>query len=227
MSATVCIGAASWIGLGVRGGGLRDWKRALLIAACLCSGSVVASTDPGRKEELRQMVERGSRFEHAEGLQRDLAHAHSLYCRAAREGSTDALVRLGWMYANGRGVPRDDATAQTLFKRAGALGSELAQRLSGVVKGTEERLPECLTSKDAPLRLPEAEIVESAPPAATDPVVTAREKAAARNSPERKHGSGGEETVRGRTADEKARLLKKEEAARRRKAEERDRLFKM
>ena len=103
--------------------------------------------DISRAEELRQMVERGTRFEHAEGLQRDLAHAHALYCRAARENSPDALVRLGWMYANGRGVPRDDSTAHTLFRRAGTLGSELAQRLASVVKGPDERLPDCLIAR--------------------------------------------------------------------------------
>ena len=120
--------------------------------------------DLSRAEELRQMVERGTRFEHAEGLQRDLAHAHALYCRAARENSPDALVRLGWMYANGRGVPRDDSTAHTLFRRAGTLGSELAQRLASVVKGPDERLPDCLITR-APAPEPDPKPLDIPPPA--------------------------------------------------------------
>lgn len=91
------------------------------------------------------LVERATRLEHGEGVPRDLAAAHDLYCSAAREDSPDALLRLGWMYANGRGVERDDSIANTLFRRAADAGSEFGARLSQAIRGGQERLPECLT----------------------------------------------------------------------------------
>ena len=105
-----------------------------------------SAAEPTAEEatRMRQLTEIGARYENAEGVDRDLARAHSFYCDAARAGSTDALVRLGWMYANGRGVARDDTVASTLFRRAGAFGSEVGRQLSQMVRSFDERLPECL-----------------------------------------------------------------------------------
>jgi len=98
-----------------------------------------------RSLRARALTERGIQYEHAEGAHRDLVLAHELYCAAARADHPDALIRLGWMYANGRGVPRDDSQANTLFRRAAALGSELGARLAGTIRGSEEKLPACMT----------------------------------------------------------------------------------
>ncbi len=49
-----------------------------------------------------QLVQAAVRYEHGEGLPRDIDTAVRLYCRAARAGSADAQYRLGWIYANGR-----------------------------------------------------------------------------------------------------------------------------
>ena len=95
--------------------------------------------------KLRALTELGARYEHSEGMGRDFARAHDLYCEAARADYADALIRLGWMYANGRGVQRDDSMANTLFRRAADGGSELAGRLAGAIRGDETRLPECMT----------------------------------------------------------------------------------
>lgn len=95
-------------------------------------------------ESPAQLVERGTRLEHGEGVPRDLAAAHDLYCDAARAASPDAFLRLGWMYANGRGVERDDSIANTLFKRAAEAGSDLGARLSQAIRGGQDRLPDCL-----------------------------------------------------------------------------------
>jgi hypothetical protein len=56
-----------------------------------------------------------------------------LYCEAARAGSPEALMRIGWMYAQGRGRPRDASIAETMFRRAAGAGSDL-----------RDRLPDCL-----------------------------------------------------------------------------------
>lgn len=98
---------------------------------------------------MRALTELGARYEHSEGMGRDFARAHDLYCEAARADYGDALIRLGWMYANGRGVRRDDSVANTLFRRAADGGSELAGRLAGAIRGDEVRLPECMTVQAA------------------------------------------------------------------------------
>lgn len=98
-----------------------------------------------RAARAQSLVSRGIRFEHAEGVDRDFARAHALYCAAARLDDLDALLRLGWMYANGRGVARDDSLANTLFRRAGEMGSDLGARLAQSIRGTEDKLPPCMT----------------------------------------------------------------------------------
>ena len=77
----------------------------------------------------------------------ELKQAYLHYCRAARAGSTDALVRLGWMHLNGLGAKQDDAVAGALLRRASAYGSQLAGQLLLMVRGHEERMPDCLGSR--------------------------------------------------------------------------------
>ncbi len=98
-----------------------------------------------RAQRAQALVNRGLRLEHAEGVERDFARAHALYCAAARLDHVDALLRLGWMYANGRGVARNDSFANSLFRRSGELGSDLGARLAQSIRGTEDRLPPCMT----------------------------------------------------------------------------------
>lgn len=86
----------------------------------------------------------GQRYEHGEGVQRDLARAEQLYCKAARADNADGLIRLGWMYMNGRGVDRDHATAHALFKHAARLGHEMGDRLADLVQAGPHVLPACL-----------------------------------------------------------------------------------
>lgn len=74
----------------------------------------------------------------------ELAEAYQRFCQSAGHGSTDALLRLGWMHLNGIGVAQDDAIAGTLFRRAAAYGSELAGQFLLMVNTREEGLPECL-----------------------------------------------------------------------------------
>jgi TPR repeat protein len=95
-------------------------------------------------------VELGLKYEHAEGLAKDFAKAHDLYCTAARLDYSGAYLRLGWMYANGRGVPRNDSIASSLFKRAASLGDEMGARLAEMIRGDKEDYPPCLTTKTPP-----------------------------------------------------------------------------
>ena len=75
------------------------------------SSSLTLSEDLGlsvAETEIALLLEEGARFEHAEGVVRDSAAAQRAYCRAISLGSSDAMIRLAWMYANGRGVGRDE-----------------------------------------------------------------------------------------------------------------------
>jgi TPR repeat protein len=105
----------------LRAGDGRSAVSAILLAAALGTSTQAASA--AAEISPRQLVDQGVRWEHAEGVSRDLAAAHEAYCRAARAGSAEGLLRLGWMYANGRGVARDDDTAHGLFRRAAEQGS--------------------------------------------------------------------------------------------------------
>jgi Transglycosylase SLT domain len=91
-------------------------------------------------------VNRGLRYEHAEGVVRDLPIAHDSYCMAARMNFAEGFIRLGWMYANGRGVARNDAIASSLFQRAATLGDEMGKRLSEMIRSDRDELPACLTA---------------------------------------------------------------------------------
>jgi len=108
------------------------------------------------QDRARELIEDGIRYENAEGVDRDLARAHALYCAAARLDHADAFLRMGWMYANGRGVAHDDAVANTLFRRAAALGSEAGERLARLIRADRDETPECLrepvhTASDEPV----------------------------------------------------------------------------
>jgi Transglycosylase SLT domain/Sel1 repeat len=144
---------------------LRAIKRAIvgLLAALVATGTVLAQStietrlspdlsldvkpSAGLSEDLtmslvdRQIasyLEEGARFEHGEGVTRDSNSAQRSYCSAIELGSTDAMIRLGWMYANGRGVTRDDSVAGTLFKRAADAGNPMGERLASMVRSTSD-----------------------------------------------------------------------------------------
>lgn len=76
-----------------------------------------------------------------------LREAYLRYCQAAGTGSTDALVRMGWMHLNGLGVEQDDGMAGALLRRAAAYGSQMAGQLLLMVDSREENLPDCLGTR--------------------------------------------------------------------------------
>lgn len=97
-------------------------------------------------------IQLATRYEHAEGVPRDLQKAGALYCLSAKEGDAEALFRLGWLYAHGRGVPRDDGIAAALFDMAAAKGHEYAARMLRYVHKVEgTTLPACLEPDPPPV----------------------------------------------------------------------------
>jgi len=102
-------------------------------AAALASVGLVATAPDVGAEPAHDLVETAIRHEEGDGVPRSLARAYELYCEAARAGSPEALMRIGWMYAQGRGRPRDASIAETLFRRAAGADSDF-----------RDRLPDCL-----------------------------------------------------------------------------------
>lgn len=79
--------------------------------------------------DARELAQWGRRYEHGEGVERDLNRAVRLYCRAAAKGSAEAHYHLGWMYAVGRGAERDDELAAAWFYRAAQKNDSHAKRM--------------------------------------------------------------------------------------------------
>lgn len=139
----------------------------MVLAVAAATGHAQSGSDP-TPSRAQLLTEAGIRFEHAEGVTRDLTKAQQYYCAAARTDHTDALIRLGWMYANGRGVTRNDSIANTLFARAAKLGSDMGERLAELVRGDgQEALPECL--KPAAIALPTVPGTSAAAPPPAEP----------------------------------------------------------
>jgi len=107
---------------------------------------------PAQDDPAHGIVEDGIRNEEGNGITRDLVRAYALYCEAARLGSPEALMRMGWMYMNGRGRPHDETIAQTLFRRA-----------AGAPAGYADRMPDCLRPpyRIVEYREPEPEIAST------------------------------------------------------------------
>lgn len=96
-------------------------------------------------------LELALKYEHAEGVPRDLQKARELYCWSARRGDPEAQFRLGWIYANGKGVARDDGVAAALFGMAADQGhSYAAKMLRYVRKEDGTQLPFCMLPDPPP-----------------------------------------------------------------------------
>lgn len=100
-------------------------------------------------ERLAALRHEAQRFEHGEGVGRDLPKAIELYCLAAKYGDLTAQYSLGWIYANGRGVMRDDAHAAYFFNLAAKQGDLPAQRMLARLGEPGNQRPDCLVRLDA------------------------------------------------------------------------------
>lgn len=123
----------------------------------------VAPASPDAQDDAHALYERGMLLERTEYGPSALARAYVLYCRAARLGSPEALMRLGWIYADGQGRPRDEVIGNTLFRRAAG------------ISGHGDRLPACLREPHEPLAMPPVDaaapppLASAAPPAIPRP----------------------------------------------------------
>jgi TPR repeat protein len=102
---------------------------ALLIGAPVCVGAEVKFAKILAGSDARELSQWGRRYEHGEGVQRDLDRAVRLYCKAAAVGSAEAHYHLGWLYAIGRVGARDDALAAAWFYRAAEKNDQHAKRM--------------------------------------------------------------------------------------------------
>jgi hypothetical protein len=71
----------------------------------------------------------GRRYQHGEGVPRDLDKAVRLYCKAAQKGDVEAQYFLGYLYANGTGVPRDEELAAAWLHLAAAKQDAHSKRI--------------------------------------------------------------------------------------------------
>lgn len=62
-----------------------------------------------------------------EGVEKNFSEAYNWFHRAAEQGNSDALNRLGWMCEAGLGVPRDQSRAVNWFRQAAERGHLEAQ----------------------------------------------------------------------------------------------------
>jgi TPR repeat protein len=109
---------------------MRHGNRKLLPGLLLAAGALafqpsVAEADATFSKALasaskRDLTEWGRRYQHGEGVPRNVNNAIRLFCKAAKKGDTDAQFYLGWLYANGSGVRRDDELAAAWLHLAAA-----------------------------------------------------------------------------------------------------------
>lgn len=112
---------------------LRSYPYRFVVGLILLISSTAGSAADTRLTELRQQAQR---FEHAEGVPRDLTRAHRLYCLAALQGDAQSMYQLGWLYLNGHGVTQHDGVAKDWLIRAQQHGDTFAERLLTHLKNT-------------------------------------------------------------------------------------------
>jgi hypothetical protein len=116
-----------------------------MISPAAAATSFEAALKGNNASELAQW---GRRFEHGEGVERDVDHAIRLYCKAAAKGDAAAHYHLGWIYAVGRAGERDDDLAAAWFHRAAQKNDPHAERMLERLghKGKPRRDAVCLLS---------------------------------------------------------------------------------
>ncbi len=116
----------------------------MLGTVLLLSVSAVFADDPGaaladESPHVAGLIDAARAGEQA----RDYPLAAQRYCEAAREGSAEAMFRLGRLYSVGLGVRRDNAVAASLLGSASRLGHAGAQQMLGDLPAPEGRQPDC------------------------------------------------------------------------------------
>ena len=128
-----------------------------LLFACLLAGPALAGAADATfirayaAADKRQLTEWGRRFEHGEGLPKNLDNAIRLYCKAAKKGDTNAQYYLGWLYANGNGVRRDEELAAAWLHLAAAQNDAQSKRILAMLGFSKrpKRQPTCALTDGA------------------------------------------------------------------------------
>jgi len=122
----------------------------LTFAAAPCT----AANEVGPLDIAANLRAQARSFEHGEMVERNVAQAVVLYCRAARAGGAEAQYSLGWIYANGRGVNRQDGVAALYFALAAEQGHPQAANMLRFVGEPTQDIPDCLRPDPPPAERP-------------------------------------------------------------------------
>lgn len=133
-------------------------SRLALVLALVCTRAAAQpSTDIATLEANTQrgdvpaIVTLASRYERADGVERDFLKSNALYCKAAARGDTEALLKMGVIYSAGRGLLADEGVAALFIGKAAELGNEHAKTLLDYVsRRTGSVLPACMNETLAP-----------------------------------------------------------------------------
>jgi len=120
-----------------------EWFAVLL---CLLAGVAVAEPGPMQAADL---AERGLRYLHGEGVERDADRALVYLCAAARRGHAGAAYELGWLYYQGR----DDELAATWLHESRRLGEQPPRRLLESLEGVPRGPLRCVAENGLDLQL--------------------------------------------------------------------------
>ncbi|MDZ7752802.1 MAG: transglycosylase SLT domain-containing protein [Gammaproteobacteria bacterium] len=121
-----------------------------------------------QQEDPAVLTRWGLRYAHGEGVERDVARAVKLFCKAARDNHAPAAYELGVIYMHGRGVVRDDGLAAAWLSRAAAQDTHAARLLRLVSAGEKPVEPRCLLPDGSEYLAP----IESVPDPSPELILT-------------------------------------------------------
>lgn len=125
----------------------------MLLAIMLAGALPIAAADAEFQRILKgsnaaELALWGRRYEHGEGVVKDVDRAIRLYCKAAARGDVAAHYHLGFIYAIGRTGGRDDELAAAWFWRAAQKNDPHARRMLERLgyRGQPKRAAACVMS---------------------------------------------------------------------------------
>lgn len=130
------------------------------IVGLLCASQSLFAYTPEEQETfnneppvIKDLLERAS-LKIAANDEESIWQAANMYCEASRNGSAEAVYRLGMLYAFGRGVPANRDYAANLFGIASIHGHLEAQKMLETIEIKTDATPPCLLDAVTPEHLP-------------------------------------------------------------------------
>ncbi len=108
------------------------WVRGVVLGAALLLLARPAAADG---QNAAAEVALALRYERALGVPRDYGRALGLYCDAARHGSAEAALDIGWMFLTAHGVARDTVAGTAWLRLAARRGNVQASHLLELLAG--------------------------------------------------------------------------------------------